>query len=105
MRAVRRGGIPAYAGMTVIAGERSPPNPTFVMRVVIERRRKGVNRYETYAILLPKQDAGCRSPPIYAIRERHGLNRLTSPMQQVTQRSPKEKDVCPASRYETSSCA
>ena len=55
----------------------------FIEQLVLEQRRKGVNRYETYAILLPK--LGDRTPKpstIYAISERHGLNRLTPPMRQ-----------------------
>ncbi len=62
---------------------KSRRTPSFIEQLVLEQRRKGVNRYETYAILLPKLGDHTPKPStIYAICERHGLNRLTPPMQQ-----------------------
>ncbi len=50
---------------------------------VLELRCKGINRYETYAILKPVLKSHTPAPStIYAISRRHGLNRLTKTMQQ-----------------------
>ena len=42
---------------------KSRRTPPFIMRLVLEQRRKGVNRYETYAILLPKLGHRAPKPP------------------------------------------
>ena len=50
---------------------------------VVNERRKGTNRYEIYAILKPiLKDKTPAPSTIYAITRRHGLNRLTKPMEQ-----------------------
>ena len=50
---------------------------------MLELRRKGINRYEIYAILRPVLKSHIPAPStIYAITKRHGLNRLTKPMRQ-----------------------
>ena len=50
---------------------------------VLAERRNGTNRYEIYAILKPiLKDNTPKPSTIYAITRRHGLNRLTKPMQQ-----------------------
>ena len=50
---------------------------------VLELRRKGINRYEIYAILRPVLKSHTPAPStIYAIAQRHGLNRLTKPMRE-----------------------
>ena len=50
---------------------------------VLELRRKGINRYEIYAILRPVLKSHTPAPStIYAIAHRHGLNRLTKPMRE-----------------------
>ena len=50
---------------------------------VLNERRNGTNRYEIYAILKPiLKDKTPAPSTIYAITRRHGLNRLTKPMQQ-----------------------
>ena len=50
---------------------------------VSELRRKGINRYEIYAILQPTLKSHTPSPStIYAISRRHNLNRLSRPMKQ-----------------------
>lgn len=50
---------------------------------VLADRRNGTNRYEIYAILKPiLKDNTPKPSTIYAIGRRHGLNRLTKPMQQ-----------------------
>ena len=54
---------------------------------VLELRRKGINRYEIYAILHPQLKSHTHSPStIYAISRRHNLNRLTKPMQESRRR-------------------
>lgn len=54
---------------------------------VVELRRKGLNRYEVYAILKPDLHERTPAPStIYAITKRHGLNRLKAPMQQTKRR-------------------
>ena len=46
---------------------------------MLELRRKGINRYEIYAILRPVLKSHTPAPStIYAIAQRHGLNRLTT---------------------------
>ena len=42
---------------------KSRRTPPFIMRLVLEQRRKGVNRYETYAILLHKLGDLAPKPP------------------------------------------
>lgn len=55
----------------------------FIEEKVIELRRRGINRYEIYAILKPVLKSHTPAPStIYAITKRHGLNRLTKPMRQ-----------------------
>ena len=55
----------------------------FIEEKVFELRRKGVNRYEAYAILEQTLKSHTPAPStIYAIFKRHGLNRLTKPMKQ-----------------------
>ena len=55
----------------------------FIEHKVLEQRRKGINRYEIYAILKPVLKEHTPAPStIYSICRRHGLNRLTKPMQQ-----------------------
>ncbi len=50
---------------------------------MLKLRREGANRYETYAILKPKLKSHTPAPStIYAISKRHGLDRLTTPMEQ-----------------------
>ena len=59
----------------------------FIEEKVLELRRKGINRYEIYAILKPVLKSHTPAPStIYAITRRHGLNRLTKPMQQSKRR-------------------
>ncbi len=54
----------------------------YIEQKVLEQRRKGINRYEIYAILQPVLKDHTPLPfTIYAITKRHGLNRLTPPMQ------------------------
>ena len=55
----------------------------YIEQKVLELRRKGVNRYEIYAILQPTLKSHTPAPStIYAITRRHGMNRLTKTMQQ-----------------------
>ena len=55
----------------------------FIEQLVLEQRRKGINRYEIYAILKPVLKDHTPAPStIYAISQRHGLNRLSREMQQ-----------------------
>ena len=42
---------------------KSRRTPPFIEQLVLEQRRKGVNRYETYAILLPKLGDRTPKPP------------------------------------------
>ena len=59
----------------------------FIEERVLEQRRKGINRYEIYAILKPTLLSHTPSPStIYAITKRHGLNRLTKEMQTTKRR-------------------
>ena len=59
----------------------------YVEEQVLEQRRKGINRYEIYAILKPKLKAHTPAPStIYAISRRHGLNKMTKAMQQSKRR-------------------
>ena len=59
----------------------------FIEERVLEQRRKGINRYEIYAILKPTLRSHTPSPStIYAITKRHGLNRLTKEMQTTKRR-------------------
>ena len=59
----------------------------FIEEKVLELRRKGINRYEIYAILKPVLKSHTPAPStIYAITKRHGLNRLTKPMRQSKRR-------------------
>ena len=54
---------------------------------MLEQRRKGINRYEIYAILKPTLKSHTPSPStIYAITKRHGLNRLTKEIQTTKRR-------------------
>ncbi len=56
----------------------------YIEQKVLQQRRKGINRYEIYAILKPVLNAHTPSPStIYAISKRHGLNRLTPAMKQA----------------------
>ena len=56
----------------------------YIEQKVLEQRRKGINRYEIYAILKPILKAHTPSPStIYAISKRHGLNRLKPAMKQA----------------------
>lgn len=56
----------------------------YIEQKVLEQRRKGINRYEIYAILQPILKAHTPSPStIYAISKRHGLNRLKPAMKQA----------------------
>ena len=56
---------------------------SFIEELVLEQRRKGINRYEIYAILRPTLQEQTPAPStIYAISRRHGLNRLSQKMQQ-----------------------
>ena len=64
----------------------------FIEEKVLELRRKGINRYEIYAILLPVLKSHTPSPStIYAITRRHDLNRLTKPMQETKRRIIKSR--------------
>lgn len=59
----------------------------FIEQKVLELRRKGINRYEIYAILQPVLRSHTPAPStIYAISRRHNLNRLTKPMEQSKRR-------------------
>ena len=59
----------------------------FIEQLVLAHRRKGNNRYEIFAILKPTLGENTPKPTtIYAICERHGLNKLTPPMQQSKRR-------------------
>ena len=50
----------------------------FIEQLVLEQRRKGINRYEIYAILKPVLKDHTPAPStIYAISQRHRLNRLS----------------------------
>ena len=63
---------------------KSRRTPEEVEALVVEQRRKGINRYEIYAILRPVLGERAPAPStIYAICQRHGLNRMTKPMQQT----------------------
>lgn len=64
----------------------------FIEEKVLQLRRKGINRYEIYAILKPTLKSHTPSPStIYAITRRHGLNRLTKPMQHSKRRIIKSR--------------
>ena len=66
----------------------------FIEEKVLEQRRKGINGYETYAILKPTLKSHTPSPStIYAITKRHGLNRLTKKMRTTKRRIIKSKDL------------
>jgi len=59
----------------------------FIEEKVLEQRRKGINRYEIYAILQPVLKGHTPAPStIYAISRRHNLNRLSKGMQQSKRR-------------------
>ena len=59
----------------------------FIEEKVLELRRTGANRYEIYAILKPVLQSHTPAPStIYAISKRHGLNKMTKPMQQSKRR-------------------
>lgn len=59
----------------------------FIEQKVLEQRQKGINRYEIYAILKLVLKKHTPAPStIYAICRRHGLNRLTKPMQHSKRR-------------------
>ena len=59
----------------------------FIEEKVVQLRRRGINRYEIYAILKPVLKSHTPSPStIYAITRRHGMNRLTKQMQQSKRR-------------------
>ncbi len=63
---------------------KSRRTPEEVEALVVKQRRKGINRYEIYAILQPVLQERTPAPStIYAICRRHGLNRMTKPMQQT----------------------
>ena len=62
---------------------KSRRTPLFIMRLVLEHRRIG--RQPLRDLRYPPSQTGrpyAEAPAIYAIRQRHGLNRLTPPMQQ-----------------------
>ena len=55
----------------------------YIEQKVLSKRFNGTNRYEIYAILKPILKQHTPKPStIYAITRRHGVNRLTKPMQQ-----------------------
>ena len=55
----------------------------YIEQKVLAERRKGINRYEIYAILKPILEQHTPAPStIYAICRRHGMNRLSQPMKQ-----------------------
>ena len=55
----------------------------YIGQKVLSERFNGTNRYEIYAILKPILKQHTPKPStIYAITRRHGVNRLTKPMQQ-----------------------
>ena len=59
----------------------------FIEQLVLAHRSKGNNRYDIFAILKPTLGERAPKPStIYAILERHGVNRLTPPMQQSKRR-------------------
>ena len=59
----------------------------FIEQQVLELRRQGINRYEIYAILQPTLRSHTPKPStIYAITQRHGLNRLNPPQRQAKRR-------------------
>lgn len=59
---------------------------------VVALRQQGMNRYEIVHVLKPKLGAATPSPSgVYTICKRHGLNRLTPPMQEERRRIIKEK--------------
>ncbi len=59
----------------------------FIEQLVLAQRSKGNNRYDIFAILKPTLGDHTPKPStIYAILERHGVNRLTPPMQQSKRR-------------------
>ena len=64
----------------------------FIEQKVLELRRKGINRYEIYAILYPVLKSRTPAPStIYAISRRHNLNRLTKPIQETRRRIIKSR--------------
>ena len=64
----------------------------FIEQKVLQLRRKGINRYEIYAILQPVLKSHTPAPStIYAISRRHNLNRLTRPMEQSKRRIIKSR--------------
>ena len=64
----------------------------YIEEKVLEQRRKGINRYEIYAILKPVLKSRTPAPStIYAISRRHGLNRMTKAMQQSKRRIVKTR--------------
>ena len=59
----------------------------YIKERVLDQRRKGINRYEIYAILKPTLASRTPAPStIYAISKRHGLNRMTKAMQHSKRR-------------------
>ena len=55
----------------------------YIEEKVLELRRRGINRYEIYGILKPILKSHTPAPStIYAITRRHGLNKLSKPMEQ-----------------------
>lgn len=59
----------------------------FIEEKVLELRREGIGRYETYVILKPELKEHTPAPStIYAITRRHGLNRMSKPMEQSKRR-------------------
>ena len=64
----------------------------YIEQKVIEERRKGINRYEIYAILKPRLKSHTPSPSgIYNICKRYQLNRLTTSMKAVKRKIIKER--------------
>ena len=87
-RHIRSGGDPA----ALLPAKRGPRWRTrrtlpFIEQIVLAHRSKGNNRYDIFAILKPTLGDHTPKPStIYAILERHGVNRLTPPMQQSKRR-------------------
>jgi transposase InsO family protein len=65
--------------------------PGAVEAMVLEERRRGLNRYEIYAVLREKTGASPSLSTIYRITRRHGMNRLTPPMREEKRRLIKTK--------------
>jgi transposase InsO family protein len=57
-------------------------DPTAIEALVLDQRRRGLNRYEIFAVLLERTGTSPSPATIYRILRRHGMNHLTPKMRQ-----------------------